>query len=104
MKAILILAVSCALGLLCVAQKATGSAADSLHAPAAVVSAQATPPQAGSGADELERVLVRMDQTSAEFKNAQADFVWDQYDRVVEAHDRQSGSIYFRRNVSKLEM
>jgi outer membrane lipoprotein-sorting protein len=45
----------------------------------------------------LEKVLTAMDQQAATFKNAQADFVWDQYTKVVDDHDLQEGTIYFRR-------
>jgi len=46
---------------------------------------------------DLEKVLKAMDQQAASFKNAQADFVWDQYTKVVNDHDMQQGTIYFRR-------
>jgi len=46
---------------------------------------------------DLEKVLKAMDQQSATFKNAQADFVWDQFTKVVNDHDLQQGTIYFRR-------
>jgi outer membrane lipoprotein-sorting protein len=45
----------------------------------------------------LEKVLSAMDQQAATFKNAQADFVWDQFTKVVDDHDLQEGTIYFRR-------
>jgi outer membrane lipoprotein-sorting protein len=45
----------------------------------------------------LESVLSRMDQTAANFKTTQADFVWDQYQKVVDESDTQKGAIYFRR-------
>ena len=42
------------------------------------------PPQ---DADELQHVLNLMDQTAASFRSAQAAFVWDQYQKVVDEHD-----------------
>jgi len=54
------------------------------------------PDQAGGGS-ALDKVLTQMDQQAANFKNAQANFVWDQYTKVVDDHDLQEGSIYFRR-------
>jgi outer membrane lipoprotein-sorting protein len=51
----------------------------------------------------LEKVLTTMDQQAASFHNAQADFVWDQYTKVVDDHDLQEGTIYFRRQ-SKSEV
>jgi outer membrane lipoprotein-sorting protein len=46
---------------------------------------------------DLEKVLKTMDQQASTFRNAQADFVWDQYTKVVDEHDLQQGTIYFRR-------
>lgn len=60
-----------------------------------IASAQAT-----SGMT-LDKVLTSMDQQAATFKNAQADFVWDQYTKVVDDHDLQQGTIYFRRTGKK---
>jgi outer membrane lipoprotein-sorting protein len=45
----------------------------------------------------LDKVLTAMDRQAAAFRNAQANFVWDQYTRVVDDHDIQEGTIYFRR-------
>jgi outer membrane lipoprotein-sorting protein len=76
-----------------------------------LLSGAQNPPAAGGAAQigpnsglTLESVLTRMDQTAAAFKNAQADFVWDQYEEIVKVHDRQSGTIYFRRGKKGLEM
>lgn len=51
----------------------------------------------------LDKVLTQMDQQAANFRNAQASFVWDQYTKVVDDHDLQEGVIYFRHQ-SKSEM
>jgi len=54
---------------------------------------------------DLARTLKAMDQQAAAFRNAQADFVWDQYTKVVDEHDLQQGTIYFRRaGKGELEM
>lgn len=54
--------------------------------------------QSPSGSQqELKSVLAEMNKQSATFKSAQADFEWDQYQKVVEEHDIQKGQIYFRR-------
>jgi outer membrane lipoprotein-sorting protein len=45
----------------------------------------------------LDAVLSRMDQAAANFKTTRADFVWDQYQKVVDETDTQKGTIYFRR-------
>jgi outer membrane lipoprotein-sorting protein len=48
------------------------------------------------GNSNLESVLNDMDKAAAGFKTAQADFVWDQFSKVVNDHDRQTGVIYYR--------
>jgi outer membrane lipoprotein-sorting protein len=45
----------------------------------------------------LDAVLSRMDQAAANFRTTQANFVWDQYQKVVDETDTQKGTIYFRR-------
>ena len=52
----------------------------------------------------LEDVLNLLDKTSAGFKSVQTDFVWDQYEKVVNEHDIQKGVMYFRRATNKVEM
>jgi outer membrane lipoprotein-sorting protein len=56
-----------------------------------IVQAQAKP------AASLQDVLALMDKTSHELKTVQTDFIWDQYQRVVDDHDKQSGTMYFKR-------
>jgi outer membrane lipoprotein-sorting protein len=53
---------------------------------------------------ELEKVLRQMDATAANFRAAQADFAWDQFQQVVNEHDIQKGKIYFRRNGKETQM
>jgi outer membrane lipoprotein-sorting protein len=53
---------------------------------------------------ELERVLHQMDQAAANFRSTQANFVWDQYQKVVDETDTQKGTVYFRRNNGQIEM
>lgn len=45
-----------------------------------------------------------MDEAAANFHSVQADFVWDQYQRVVDEHDIQTGTVYYRRTGEKIEM
>jgi len=45
-----------------------------------------------------------MDKAATTFKSAQADFDWDQYQRVVDEHDIQKGQIYFRKNKSGVDV
>jgi outer membrane lipoprotein-sorting protein len=55
-------------------------------------------------AQNLEAVLNSMDKAAADFHTAQTDFVWDQYQKVVDEHDIQKGTMYFRRQGSDVEM
>ena len=52
---------------------------------------------AGQTASSLEAVLNQMDAAAAQFRSAEADFTWDQYQKVVNETDTQKGKIYFRR-------
>jgi len=54
--------------------------------------------------DPLQQVLNRMDQTAANFRTTQAAFVWDQYQKVVDEHDTQQGTVYFRRLGNEVQM
>src|SRR5271156_123054 len=62
----------------------------------AVASAQAPP--------EPQHILSQMDQAAANFRTAQAAFVWDQYQKVVDEHDVQKGTVYFRRTGNEIQM
>ncbi|MCU1296219.1 MAG: hypothetical protein JWO91_497 [Acidobacteriaceae bacterium] len=53
---------------------------------------------------ELEKVLNRMDATAAAFRSAEANFEWDQYTKVVDETDKQTGKIYFRRVGNQIQM
>jgi outer membrane lipoprotein-sorting protein len=55
-------------------------------------------------AQNLESVLASMDKAAANFRSAQCDFVWDQYQKVVDEHDYQKGTMYFRRQGSDVQM
>lgn len=48
-------------------------------------------------AGDLEKVLTQLDSASAKFKSAEADFRWDQYQKVVNETDVQKGKVYFQR-------
>jgi outer membrane lipoprotein-sorting protein len=52
----------------------------------------------------LESVLKEMDEASTHFQAAQADFTFDQYQKVVDEHDIQKGTVYYRRNGQQIEM
>jgi len=55
-------------------------------------------------APTLDSVLKKMDATAASFQSAEADFVWDQYQKVVDETDTQKGTIYYRRAGKNIEM
>ena len=57
-----------------------------------------------AGGNGLEKVLDQMDTAAAHFKTAQASFDWDQYTKVVDEHDAQKGTIYFRRQPKEVQM
>jgi outer membrane lipoprotein-sorting protein len=66
---------------------------------------QATASKAVSKSDgDLEAVLDQLDRASANFRNTQADFVWNQYQKVVDETDVQKGLIYFVREKAVTEM
>ncbi|MGA9305726.1 MAG: outer membrane lipoprotein carrier protein LolA [Candidatus Sulfotelmatobacter sp.] len=55
-------------------------------------------------APSLDRVLKKMDAAAASFQATQADFVWDLYQSVVDEHDLQKGTVYYRRAGKEIEM
>jgi outer membrane lipoprotein-sorting protein len=55
-------------------------------------------------APSLESVLKKMDAAAAGFHTARADFVWDQYQKVVDETDTQKGTVYYRRAGNEIEM
>jgi len=59
---------------------------------------------AGLQAQNLEAALNAMDQAAANFRTAQCDFAWDQYQKVVDEHDFQKGTMYFRRQGNDVQM
>src|ERR1039457_1488850 len=59
---------------------------------------------AGFQAQNLEAALNAKDQAAGNFRTAQCDFVWDQYQKVVDDHDYQKGTMYFRRQGNDVQM
>jgi outer membrane lipoprotein-sorting protein len=53
---------------------------------------------------DLDSVLKKMDAAAANFRSAEANFVWEQYQRVVSETDTQSGTVFYRRNGDDIEM
>ncbi len=64
----------------------------------------AAPQPLPAGDCTLECVLKKMDEAAANFRTTQADFTWDQYQRVVDEHDLQKGTVYYRREGNQIEM
>jgi len=52
----------------------------------------------------LEKVLDQMDAAAASFRTMQADFQWDQYQKVIDETDTQKGTVYYRRSGKDIEM
>jgi outer membrane lipoprotein-sorting protein len=69
-----------------------------------LLTASAQQPAPTSDAEELQRVLSRMDQTAGNFRTTQAAFEWDQYQKVVDETDVQKGMVYFRRAGNEVQM
>jgi outer membrane lipoprotein-sorting protein len=59
-------------------------------------------PQGNSAAPE--RVLADMDTASKKFRSAEASFVWNQYQKVIDETETQTGKIYFRRQNGEIQM
>jgi outer membrane lipoprotein-sorting protein len=55
-------------------------------------------------AQNQEAILNSMDQAAATFHTAQCDFVADQYQKVVDDHDMQKGTMYFRKQGDSVDM
>jgi outer membrane lipoprotein-sorting protein len=52
----------------------------------------------------LENVLKKMDAAASNFRTTQADFVWEQYQKVVNDKDTQKGTVYYRRAGKEMQM
>lgn len=74
-----------------------------LLAPAFGAPQNPPPAQQGAGAAELEAVLSQMDRSAATFESAQAEFQWDNYQKVVDETERQTGQVFFRRAGGNVE-
>ncbi len=55
-------------------------------------------------AQNLDAVLTAMDRAAANFHGAQCDFVADMYQKVVDEHDFQKGTMYFRKQGDSIDM
>jgi outer membrane lipoprotein-sorting protein len=70
------------------------------------VTMQAGPAQqpASDAGANLDKVLSRMDATAAQFRSAEANLSWEQYQKVINDSDVEEGKIYFRRNGKEIQM
>jgi outer membrane lipoprotein-sorting protein len=67
--------------------------------------ATASTPQKSSDAITLESVLKKMDAVAATFRTAQAEFEWQNYQKVIdEVVDVKMGAIYYRRSGKDVDM
>jgi len=62
------------------------------------------PAAQSTDAAKLDNVLHKMDVAAASFQTTQANFVWDQYQKVVDETDTQKGTVYYRRAGREIEM
>ncbi len=71
---------------------------------AALLCGFAPAPQQPADSEGLDAVLKKMDAAAASFRTTQADFVWEQYEKVVDVTDTQEGTVYYRRSGKEIEM
>ena len=64
--------------------------------------AAAAQPQSDSAG--LQHVLAQMDSAAKNFRSTEANFVWDQYQKVIDEKETQKGKIYFRRQDGETQM
>jgi outer membrane lipoprotein-sorting protein len=65
---------------------------------------QNAPRQSSASGGNLDSVLTRMDEAAAKFRSAEADLTSDQYEKVVNETDTQTGKAYFRRKNGNMQM
>lgn len=77
----------------------------SISLAAGVLGFSAAPKPKPADSAELQSVLQKMDAVAANFRTAQADFEWDNYQKVIdEMVDVETGNIYYRRSGKNIEM
>ncbi len=67
------------------------------------LSAVAAPADASSDA-ALDKVLSQMDAAAEKFHTTEASVVWDQFQKIVDEHEEQKGTVYFRRSGKEIQM
>lgn len=83
--------------------KAASTDAANSPAPSAIAPAASAATNPGKASD-LEAVLTQMDKAAASFRSAEADFVWDQFQAIVQEHDIQKGKVFFVRHEKDTHM
>jgi outer membrane lipoprotein-sorting protein len=73
-------------------------------APPVTSAAAAGATNTGKAATDLEAVLTQLDKAAASFRSAEADFVWDQFQAIVQEHDIQKGKVFFVRHEKDTHM
>jgi len=63
----------------------------------------AAPADAPSDA-ALDKVLSQMDSAADKFHTTEASVVWDQFQKIVDEHEEQKGTVYFRRAGKEIQM
>jgi len=57
-----------------------------------------------SASGSLDKVLSRMDDAAAEFRSAEANISWEQYQKVINDSDIEEGKVFFRRTGKDIQM
>lgn len=70
----------------------------------ATVSVSQNSQSSANSSPDLEKVLSRMDATAAQFRTAEANLTWEQYQKVINDSDVEEGKIYFRRIGKEIQM
>jgi outer membrane lipoprotein-sorting protein len=83
--------------------RSPAAATKTVAAPAATSTPSAAN-AATKAANDLEAVLTQMDKAAATFRSAEADFVWDQFQAIVQEHDIQKGKVFFVRHEKDTHM
>jgi outer membrane lipoprotein-sorting protein len=60
--------------------------------------------QVAGESPDLERVLKPMDEAARNFRPIEANVEWDEYQKVIDETDKETGKIYFRREGGEVQM
>jgi outer membrane lipoprotein-sorting protein len=76
-----------------------------IYLTAGVLGLSAAPQPKPADSPDLQSILRKMDAMASTFRTAQAEFEWDQYQKVIdEVVDVETGTIYYRRAGKDIEM